>query len=216
MSEDVQIIDMSPPADVAALPGDPAFPARVLADLSRLAAEAARDLAQLHEQGAAGHDEAAAASAAAALERAQAAATARAGAESAAGTATTQAAAAAIARTAAETARDAATAALAGKASHAEVTDAAAAAQAAAQAFAVDRAHHTGTQAISTVTGKPHGHHLYSWNSGYWWLRREVRKRMGIEGPDAVEQAIDKALGIVSKDGQLVVDPATATLRPTT
>ena len=28
-------------------------------------------------------------------------------------------------------------------------------------------------ESISTVTGKPHGHILYSWNSGYWWLRRE-------------------------------------------
>jgi len=39
-------------------------------------------------------------------------------------------------------------------------------------------------ESISTVTGKPHGHHLYSWNSGFWWLRREVRRQLGIAGPD--------------------------------
>ncbi|MBI2435643.1 MAG: hypothetical protein HYV26_22540, partial [Candidatus Hydrogenedentes bacterium] len=32
-------------------------------------------------------------------------------------------------------------------------------------------------ESISTVDGHPHGHHLYSWNSGFWWLRREVRQR---------------------------------------
>jgi len=31
-------------------------------------------------------------------------------------------------------------------------------------------------ESISTLTGKPHGHILYSWNSGYQWLRRETRR----------------------------------------
>ncbi len=69
-------------------------------------------------------------------------------------------------------------------------------------------------ESISTVNGKPHGHHLYSWNSGYWWLRREVRKRLGLTMPDPVEQQIDKELGIVHRDGYLVLDPPLATLRP--
>jgi hypothetical protein len=33
-------------------------------------------------------------------------------------------------------------------------------------------------ESISTTDGRPHGHHLYSWNSGFWWLRREVRKQL--------------------------------------
>ncbi len=69
-------------------------------------------------------------------------------------------------------------------------------------------------ESISTVTGKPHGHHLYSWNSGYWWLRREVRKRLGLTMPDPVEQQLDKDLGIVRRGGYLVLDPSKATLRP--
>lgn len=58
-------------------------------------------------------------------------------------------------------------------------------------------------ESISTVTGKPHGHILYSWNSGYWWLRREIRKRLGQTGPDPVETAIDRWLGVARKRGQL-------------
>jgi hypothetical protein len=69
-------------------------------------------------------------------------------------------------------------------------------------------------ESISTVTGKPHGHHLYSWNSGYWWLRREVRNRLGINGPDPVEEIMDKELGILHQDGYLVLDPSLALLRP--
>ena len=69
-------------------------------------------------------------------------------------------------------------------------------------------------ESISTVTGKPHGHHLYSWNSGFWWLRRETRKRLGVSGPDPLEAALDKRLGVVRRDGQLILDPAQATLRP--
>ena len=69
-------------------------------------------------------------------------------------------------------------------------------------------------ESISTVTGKPHGHHLYSWNSGFWWLRREIRKRLELSGPDPLEAALDKRLGVIQRDGQLILDPAQATLRP--
>lgn len=69
-------------------------------------------------------------------------------------------------------------------------------------------------ESISTVTGKPHGHHLYSWNSGYWWFRKEIRKRLNLEGPDPVEERMDKELGIVRQNGYLVLDPTKATLRP--
>ena len=69
-------------------------------------------------------------------------------------------------------------------------------------------------ESISTVTGKPHGHILYAANSGYWWLRREVLKHLGINGPDHVEEILDKELGIVHRDGYLVLNPSLATLRP--
>ena len=54
-------------------------------------------------------------------------------------------------------------------------------------------------ESISTLTGKPHGQHLYSWNSGYWWLRSEVRKSLGLTGPDLVGERMDKELGIVHR-----------------
>ncbi|MBI5092663.1 MAG: hypothetical protein HZB26_09510 [Candidatus Hydrogenedentes bacterium] len=75
-------------------------------------------------------------------------------------------------------------------------------------------------ESISTVTGKPHGHHLYSWNSGFWWLRREICQRLGITTPDPLEQRLDKELGVTrSKDPSgrgeyLALDPGAATLRP--
>ena len=69
-------------------------------------------------------------------------------------------------------------------------------------------------ESISTVTGKPHGHHLYSWNSGYWWLRREVRTRLGLTGPDPVDEQMDKELGITHREGFLFLDPSSAKLRP--
>ncbi len=68
-------------------------------------------------------------------------------------------------------------------------------------------------ESISTVTGKPHGHHLYSWNSGYWWLRREVRKRLNQGVPDPVEVRMNKELGISYRDGYLYLDPDSAKLR---
>jgi hypothetical protein len=69
-------------------------------------------------------------------------------------------------------------------------------------------------ESISTLTGKPHGQHLYSWNSGYWWLRREVRKKLGFTGTDPVEERLDTELGIVQRNGYLSLDPSSATLRP--
>lgn len=62
-------------------------------------------------------------------------------------------------------------------------------------------------ESISTVTGKPHGHHLYSWNSGYWWLRREVRKHLGMTGPDPLDARLDARLGVTRVDGRLLLQP---------
>ena len=58
-------------------------------------------------------------------------------------------------------------------------------------------------ESISTVTGKPHGHHLYSWNSGYWWLRREIRKNLGLKGPDPLDARVDDLLNVKRQDGYL-------------
>ena len=62
-------------------------------------------------------------------------------------------------------------------------------------------------ESISTVNGKPHGHILYSWNSGYWWLRGEIRRRLGQTGPDPVEAAIDRRLGVGRENGILRLQP---------
>ncbi len=62
-------------------------------------------------------------------------------------------------------------------------------------------------ESISTVHGKPHGHHLYSWNSGFWWLRREVRSRMGMDGPDPLYAALDAKLGVKREGETLVFTP---------
>jgi len=69
-------------------------------------------------------------------------------------------------------------------------------------------------ESISTVTGKPHGHVLYSWNSGYWWLRREFRRRSGRHAPDPVEVEIDRKLGVVHDAHGLRLEPNLATIRP--
>ncbi|MSU34475.1 MAG: hypothetical protein EXS36_05095 [Pedosphaera sp.] len=69
-------------------------------------------------------------------------------------------------------------------------------------------------ESISTVTGKPHGHHLYSWNSGFWWLRREVRTRLGFTGDDPLATRLDRELGVGHRDGYLVLEPGEAKLRP--
>lgn len=71
-------------------------------------------------------------------------------------------------------------------------------------------------ESISTVDGHPHGHHLYSWNSGFWWLHREVRGRLGMTGTDPLAAALDEKLGIVRQDDMLVLQPEKATLRPGT
>ncbi len=63
-------------------------------------------------------------------------------------------------------------------------------------------------ESISTVDGRPHGHVLYSWNSGYVWLRREIRRRLGQAGPDPVHAALDQRLGVVREGGSLRLDPA--------
>ena len=67
---------------------------------------------------------------------------------------------------------------------------------------------------FSTVNGQPHGHHLYSWNSGFWWLRREIRTRLGLTGDDPLAAHLDRELGVGRRDGWLVLEPGKATLRP--
>jgi Tol biopolymer transport system component len=62
-------------------------------------------------------------------------------------------------------------------------------------------------ESISTVDGHPHGHILYSWNSGYWWLRRQVRQRLGQTEPDPVGAAIDTRLSVVRENGTLRLEP---------
>lgn len=62
-------------------------------------------------------------------------------------------------------------------------------------------------ESISTVDGHPHGHILYSWNSGYWWLRKEIRRRLGQTGPDPVGAAIDRRLGVVREKAILRLEP---------
>jgi hypothetical protein len=69
-------------------------------------------------------------------------------------------------------------------------------------------------ESISTVNGHPHGHHLYSWNSGFWWLRREIRTRLGLTGDDPLAVNLDRELGIARRDGCLVLEPENAKLRP--
>jgi hypothetical protein len=69
-------------------------------------------------------------------------------------------------------------------------------------------------ESISTLDGHPHGHHLYSWNSGFWWLRERVRERLGMTGTDPLAAALDAKLGIVRREGMLYIDPEAATLRP--
>ena len=63
---------------------------------------------------------------------------------------------------------------------------------------------------INTVTGEPHGHILYSWNSGYAWLRGEIRRRLGQTTPDPVGAAIDDYLGVVRENGMLRLEPGSA------
>jgi hypothetical protein len=69
-------------------------------------------------------------------------------------------------------------------------------------------------ESISTVNGRPHGNILYSWNSGYWWLRKEIRRRLGQTGPDPVDAAVDVKLGVVRDGGFLRLEPAVANAAP--
>lgn len=68
-------------------------------------------------------------------------------------------------------------------------------------------------ESISTVTGKPHGHHLYSWNSGFWWLRREVRRQLGLTGGDPLGKNLGQRLGVSRQGNQLVLTPGPADLQ---
>ena len=61
-------------------------------------------------------------------------------------------------------------------------------------------------ESISTVNGQPHGNILYSWNSGYPWLRKEIRRRLGRTGPDPVDAAIDAKLGVVREHDMLRIN----------
>jgi hypothetical protein len=70
-------------------------------------------------------------------------------------------------------------------------------------------------ESISTVNGKPHGHVLYSWNSGYLWLRREIRRRLGQSGPDPVGAAIDARLHVVRDAGFLQLESHPTSGSPT-
>lgn len=69
-------------------------------------------------------------------------------------------------------------------------------------------------ESLDTVKGRPHAHHLYSWNSGFWWLRREVRRRLNLSGPDPLEAQLDEVLGVSRHNGFLQLHPETARLRP--
>ena len=69
-------------------------------------------------------------------------------------------------------------------------------------------------ESISTVTGQPHGHINYSWNSGYWWLRKQFRQRSGQTFPDPVAVELDRKLGVVHDAEGLHLEPELATLRP--
>jgi hypothetical protein len=68
-------------------------------------------------------------------------------------------------------------------------------------------------ESISTVDGHPHGHILYSWNSGYWWLRKETRRRLGQTGPDPVGAAIDRRLGVVRDRWGLRLESETSVIK---
>jgi len=69
-------------------------------------------------------------------------------------------------------------------------------------------------ESISTVNGRPYGNILYSWNSGYAWLRGRFRARLGHTGADPVETALDEKLGVVRDASGLRLEPERATLRP--
>lgn len=65
-------------------------------------------------------------------------------------------------------------------------------------------------ESISTVNGQPHGHVLYSWNSGFWWLRNQIRGHLGQTGPDPVGEAVNAKLGVIREEAGLRLEPETA------
>ena len=69
-------------------------------------------------------------------------------------------------------------------------------------------------ESLDTAKGQPYGHHLYCWNSGFWWLRREVLKRSGVQDTGSLESRLDEELGVARKDGWLRLEPGSARLRP--
>ncbi len=68
-------------------------------------------------------------------------------------------------------------------------------------------------ESISTVTGKPHGHHLYSWNSGFWWLHKETLGHLGKLSEDTLQERLDARLGVTKQDGYLRLVPAESNLQ---
>ncbi|MFM8469725.1 MAG: hypothetical protein ACKODH_07130 [Limisphaerales bacterium] len=67
---------------------------------------------------------------------------------------------------------------------------------------------------INTVTGAPHGNTPYADYSAYVWLRKEIRRRLGHNGPDPVGTAINAHLGVVRENGVLRLDPEAASKSP--
>jgi len=45
---------------------------------------------------------------------------------------------------------------------------------------------------------------------GFWWLRKEIRRRLGQNGPDPVGAAVDAQLGVVRESGVLKLQDSTA------
>ena len=48
---------------------------------------------------------------------------------------------------------------------------------------------------------------MSSWNSGYRWLRKKIRRRLGQTSPDPVGAAIDDRLGVLCENGVLRLEP---------
>ena len=62
---------------------------------------------------------------------------------------------------------------------------------------------------IDTVSGMPHGNTPYADYSGYLWLRSEIRRRLGQNGPDPVGLAVDATanLKVLRDMGILRLEP---------
>jgi len=50
-----------------------------------------------------------------------------------------------------------------------------------------------------------------NWAVLYWWLRKEVRRRLGQTGPDPIGAAIDARLGVICDGGVLRLEPGRRT-----